>query len=293
MEIPVIKMDELHGEKRSETLQLLHDACAQWGFFWLENHGINEDLMYKIKGLVNKQYEQSMEKNFYNSETAKNLGPDNVVSNVDWECSFMYRHQPESNIHDIPELVRTTLPEYAEEVIKLAERLAEVMSENLGLDKDYLKKAFSNPSVGIKAAKYPRCSHPEFVMGLRGHTDAGGIILLLQDDLVPGLEFLKDGRWMPIPPTQGNRIFVNLGDQVEVISNGIYKSICHQVVPNKNGSRLSIATFYNPGPDAIVFPAQKLTYPSQYRFKDYLEFYSTTKFTDKVSRFQTTKMIFK
>ena len=31
----MIKMDELHGEKRSETLQLLHDACAQWGFFWV------------------------------------------------------------------------------------------------------------------------------------------------------------------------------------------------------------------------------------------------------------------
>ncbi|KAL5223491.1 hypothetical protein ABZP36_010130 [Zizania latifolia] len=293
MEIPVIKMNELHDEKRSEALSLLHDACAHWGFFWLENHGINEDLMIKIKGLVNKHYEQNMEKNFYDCEMAKNLGPDNVVSNVDWESSFMYHHQPELNINDIPELLRTTFPEYAEEVIKLAEQLAEVMSENLGLDKDYLKKAFSEPSVGIKVAKYPRCSHPELVMGLRGHADAGGIILLLQDELVPGLEFLKDGRWMPIPPTQGNRIIVNLGDQIEVMSNGIYKSICHHVVPNKNGSRLSIATFYNPGPDAIVFPATKLTYPSQYRFKDYLDFYSTTKFTDKVSRFQTTKLIFK
>jgi hypothetical protein len=32
------------------------------------------------------------------------------------------------------------------------------MSENLGLDKDYLKKAFSEPSVGIMVAKYPRCN---------------------------------------------------------------------------------------------------------------------------------------
>jgi aminocyclopropanecarboxylate oxidase len=104
---------------------------------------------------------------------------------------------------------------------------------------------------------------------------------------------MKDGRRISIPPTQGNRIFVNLGDQIEVISNGIYKSICHQVLPNQNGSRLSIATFYNPGADAIIFPAPKLTYPSQSRFQDYLNFYSTTKFTDKVSRFQNTKMVFK
>jgi aminocyclopropanecarboxylate oxidase len=98
---------------------------------------------------------------------------------------------------------------------------------------------------------------------------------------------------MAIPPTQGNMIFVNLGDQIEVITNGTYKSICHRVLPNKNGSRLSIATFYNPGADAIICPASKRTYPSQYRFQDYLDFYSTTKFTDKVFRFQTTKAILK
>ncbi|KAL6839542.1 hypothetical protein ACP4OV_030812 [Aristida adscensionis] len=293
MEIPVIKMDELHGKTRSETLSLLHYACAKWGFFWLENHGINEDLMDKMKELVNKHYEQNMERDFYSSEMAKALDYEKVAANADWECSFMYRHQPKSNSHDIPELLRTTAFEYAEEAIKLAEQLAEVMSENLGLDKDYLMNAFSNPSVGIKVAKYPRCSRPELVRGLREHTDAGGIILLFQDDLVPGLEFMKDGKWIPIPPTEGNRIFVNLGDQIEVMSNGIYKSICHRVVPNKNGSRLSIATFYNPGADAIIYPAPKLTYPSQYRFQDYLNFYSATKFTDKVSRFQSTKMIFK
>ncbi|KAL6603902.1 hypothetical protein ACP70R_044263 [Stipagrostis hirtigluma subsp. patula] len=293
MEIPVIKVDELYGEKRSETLSLLHDACAKWGFFWLENHGINEDLMQKMKGLVNYHYEKNMEKDFYNSEMAKTLGYEKVTANADWECSFMYHHQPKSNSHDIPELLRTTVFEYAEQVMKLAEQLAEGMSENLGLNKDYLKMAFSKPSVGIKVAKYPKCSHPELIMGLREHTDAGGIILLFQDDLVPGLEFMKDGTWIPIPPTEGSRIFVNLGDQIEVISSGTYKSICHRVRPNNNGSRLSIATFYNPSSDAIICPAPKLTYPSQYRFQDYLNFYSTTKFTNKVSRFQSMKMIFK
>lgn len=289
----MITMDQLYGEKRSETLSLLHNACAQWGFFWLENYGVNEDLMNKMKGLVNKHYEQDMEKNFFSSEMAKIRGYEKGSSNVDWECSFMYHHQPKSNSHNIPKLLRTTVVEYAAEVIKLAEQLAAAMSENLGLDKDYIEKAFSKPSVGIKVAKYPKCSHPELVMGLREHTDAGGIILLLQDELVPGLEFLKDGKWIPVPPTEGNRIFVNLGDQIEVMTNGIYKSICHRVLPNKNGSRLSIATFYNPGADAIICPAPKLTYPSQYRFEDYLNFYSTTKFSDKVSRFQTTKEILK
>lgn len=33
MEIPVIDLDELHGEKSSQTMALLHEACEKWGFF--------------------------------------------------------------------------------------------------------------------------------------------------------------------------------------------------------------------------------------------------------------------
>ncbi|XP_010925427.1 1-aminocyclopropane-1-carboxylate oxidase 1 [Elaeis guineensis] len=289
MDVPVINLGEIDGEKKSKTMSLLHEACEKWGFFWLENHGIDESLMDKVKGLVNQHYEESMKVSFYSSDLAKELGCHIKASEVDWESSFFYRHQPDSNIDDIPELLREAMQEYVEQSIKLAEKLAALLSENLGLEKDYLKKAFSEPFVGTKVAKYPTCPHPELVMGLRRHTDAGGIILLLQDDEVPGLEFLKDGEWAPIPPTKGYRIFANLGDQVEVVSNGIYKSVQHHIHANKNGSRLSIVTFYNPGPNAIICPAPKLVYPSCYRFQDYLNYYTTTKFSDKLARFQTIK----
>ncbi|XP_073007904.1 1-aminocyclopropane-1-carboxylate oxidase 1-like [Typha latifolia] len=292
MEIPVINLRELEGEKRSSTMSLLHEACEKWGFFWLESHEVEEELMDKVKGLVNQHYEESMKESFYKSELAKGLEPQKEASDADWESSFFYRYQPDSNIADIPQILREAMQEYIKQMIELAERLAELMCENLGLEKDHLKKAFSEPFVGTKVAKYPKCSQPELVNGLRAHTDAGGIILLLQDDIVPGLEFLKDGEWCPIPPTQGHRIFVNLGDQVEVVSNGIYKSIRHRVLADKNGSRLSIATFYNPGPNAIISPAPKLVYPGRYRFKDYLNYYTTTKFGDKVSRFQTIKEMY-
>ncbi|WOL08167.1 1-aminocyclopropane-1-carboxylate oxidase 1-like [Canna indica] len=292
MEIPVINLDELDGEKRGKTMSLLHEACEKWGFFWLDNHGIDEGLMEKVKEAVNQHYEMSMKESFYNSEMAKALGPKTNASDVDWESSFFYRHQPDCNFDDVPSLVRKPLQEFVEQQAKLAEKLSELLSENLGLEKNHLKNAFSDPFIGTKVAKYPKCSKPEHVMGLRGHTDAGGIILLLQDDKVPGLEFMKDGEWLPIPPTEGHKIFVNLGDQVEVVSNGIYKSVRHRVLADKDGSRLSIATFYNPGADAIISPAPKLVYPSRYRFQDYLNYYTTVKFSDKAARFRTIKQMF-
>ncbi|OWM83171.1 hypothetical protein CDL15_Pgr011853 [Punica granatum] len=294
MEIPVIDFSQLDGENRSKTMALLHNACEKWGFFKIENHGVNKDLMEKVKNLVNSHYENNLKASFYESEVVKSLG-NGRTSNMDWESSFFISHRPKSNMDEFQNLsedLRKAMDEYIAQLIELAEKLSELMCENLSLEKHHIKKAFSGktgPSVGTKVAKYPKCPQPENVRGLREHTDAGGIILLLQDDQVPGLEFLKDGEWVQIPPSKNNAIFVNTGDQIEVLSNGRYKSALHRVMTIKDGSRLSIATFYNPAGDAIISPAQKLLYPNQFSFADYLKLYATTKFLDKEPRFESLK----
>lgn len=40
----------------------------------------------------------------------------------------------------------------------------------------------------------------------------------------------------------------------QFLSNGRFKNADHQAVVNSNSSRLSIATFQNPAPDATVYP---------------------------------------
>ncbi|KAA8534860.1 hypothetical protein F0562_029924 [Nyssa sinensis] len=295
MEIPVINFSKLDGEKRRETMALLHQAFEKWGFFKIENHGIDTELMEKVKRLVNRHYEDGMKDRFYESEIAKSLENKSTTSNADWESTFFLWHRPNSNIDEFKNLsedLRKTMDAYIDQLIKLAEKLSELMCENLGLEKAYIREAFSGtkgPSVGTKVAKYPRCPQPELIRGLREHTDAGGIILLLQDDKVPGLEFFKDGQWVEIPPSKNNAIFINTGDQVEVLSNGRYKSALHRVMADKNGSRLSIATFYNPAGDAVISPAPKLLYPNHFHFQDYLNLYASTKFADKGPRFESMK----
>nr|BAG15873.1 ACC oxidase [Bruguiera gymnorhiza] len=295
MEIPVIRLDEADGEDRSKTMSLLHQACEKWGFFMVDNHGIDEVLMEKVKQLVNCHYEENLKESFYESEIANKLNNNENTPDTDWESTFFIWHRPKSNIHEIPKLpgnLCKAMDEYIAQLIKLAEKLSELMCENLGLEKCHIKEAFSGskgPSVGTKVAKYPQCPQPELVRGLREHTDAGGIILLLQDDRVPGLEFLKDGEWVEIPPSKNNTIFVNTGDQIEVLSNGRYKSALHRVMADKNGSRLSIATFYNPANDAIISPSPRLLYPNNYSFQEYLKHYATSKFADKEPRFEHMK----
>ncbi|CAN1340686.1 1-aminocyclopropane-1-carboxylate oxidase 1 [Linum perenne] len=265
MEIPTVDFSAFEGENRSKTMETLHDSCKEWGCFQVQNHGIGSKLMERVKQLVDQHYEEHLKANFYQSEISKKLSNKENPSDVDWESSFFICHRPSSNIHQIP-----TLPQ--------------------GFS--FIKDSFSGkqgPAVGTKVAKYPQCPEPELVRGLREHTDAGGIILLLQDNQVPGLEFLKDGKWVQIPPSRNNTIFVNIGDQVEVLSNGRYKSALHRVMADKSGSRLSIATFYNPANDAVISPASKLQYPHSYSFGDYLQLYSATKFADKGKRLETMK----
>ena len=91
------------------------------------------------------------------------------------------------------------MKEFAEKLEKLAEELLDLLCENLGLEKGYLKRAFygtKGPNFGTKVSNYPPCPNPELIKGLRAHTDAGGIILLFQDDKVSSLQHLEEGKWI-------------------------------------------------------------------------------------------------
>lgn len=119
-------------------------------------------------------------------------------------------------------MCRKVMKEFVEKLEKLAEQLLDLLCENLGLEKGYLKKAFGGattglPTFGTKVSNYPPCPKPDLIKGLRAHTDAGGIILLFQDDQVGGLQLLKDGKWVDVPPMH-HSIVINLGDQLEVSS---------------------------------------------------------------------------
>ncbi|TKW33441.1 hypothetical protein SEVIR_2G235800v4 [Setaria viridis] len=307
---PIIDMGLLAGEERPAAMDLLRDACENWGFFQILNHGISTKLMEEVERLTKDHYKRVREQRFleFASKALKDgdgRGAQGVkaAENLDWESTFFVRHLPESNLADIPDLddgYRRAMRRFAGELEALAERLLDLLCENLGLEKGYLARAFRGPSRGAptfatKVSSYPPCPRPDLVKGLRAHTDAGGIILLFQDDRVGGLQLLKDGEWVDVPPTR-HSIVVNLGDQLEVITNGRYKSVMHRVVAQTDGNRMSIASFYNPGSDAVIFPAPALVkadeasaaYP-KFVFEDYMKLYVRHKFEAKEPRFKAFK----
>ncbi|XP_027170525.1 1-aminocyclopropane-1-carboxylate oxidase 1-like [Coffea eugenioides] len=303
---PVINMKNLNGDKRASTMDIIKDACENWGFFELVNHGIPHEMMDTVERLTKGHYKKCMEQRFKELVASKALeGVQVEITNMDWESTFFLRHLPVSNISQVPDLdeeYRTIMKEFAVRLEKLAEELLDLLCENLGLEKGYLKKAFygsKGPNFGTKVSNYPPCPKPELIKGLRPHTDAGGVILLFQDDKVSGLQLLKGDQWVDVPPMK-HSIVVNLGDQLEVITNGKYKSVLHRVIAQTDGNRMSLASFYNPGNDAVIYPApavlekeaeeRKEVYP-KFVFDDYMKLYAGLKFQAKEPRFELMKNV--
>ncbi|KAL3638854.1 hypothetical protein CASFOL_016761 [Castilleja foliolosa] len=314
MAIPVIDFSKVEGDERAKTLDQIANCCENWGFFQLINHGISEELLERVKKVASECYKFEREPFFKNSKPAKMLDvlienkSDEKIENVDWEDVFLLSDENHDEWPSKTPGFKETMKEYRVELKKLAIKVMETMDVNLGLPKGSINKAFNggpheSPAFfGTKVSHYPPCPAPERVNGLRAHTDAGGVILLFQDDEVGGLQILKDGAWIDVQPVK-NAIVINTGDQIEVLSNGRYKSVWHRVLAMEEGNRRSIASFYNPSYEATIEPAKELVveevvkeveslvkYP-KFVFGDYMSVYVDQKFLAKEPRFQAVKAI--
>ncbi|PHU14579.1 1-aminocyclopropane-1-carboxylate oxidase 5 [Capsicum chinense] len=205
------------------------------------------------------------------------------------------------------------MKEYRSEVKKLAEKVMVVMDENLVLTKGYIKKAFNEGDnniingafFGTKVSHYPPCPHPEKVNSLRAHTDAGGVILLFQDDQVDGLQILKDGQWIDVLPLP-NAIVINTGDhhhvtKLKCLAMGNTRMFGTVFCQNQMGIGDPLLPFYNPSLKATISPAPELlvdiikekevkltssiNHPT-FVFGNYMNVYNEQKFLPKEPRFQ-------
>ncbi|KAI3686020.1 hypothetical protein L1987_79689 [Smallanthus sonchifolius] len=165
----------------------------------------------------------------------------------------------EDYIHEWPNTpasFRDIAGEYCKSARGLALELIEAISESLGLDKGYITSQLGKQGQHMAMSYYPSCPEPDLTYGLPPHTDHYAITVLLNDE-VPGLQVFKDGQWVEVRPIP-NTFIINIGDQIQVMSNGKYKSGTHRVVVNCDKDRISIPTFYSPSPDAVIGPAPQL-----------------------------------
>lgn len=145
---------------------------------------------------------------------------------------------------------------YAKAVQALQKQLMEVVLQSLGLKSDYLHEEIKEGSQVMVVNCYPACPEPELALGMPPHSDYGYLTILIQSQ--PGLQILdNNNNWYPVPVIEG-ALLVQLGDQIEVMSNGRYKSVLHRATLNKERTRISIASLHSLALEKKVGPAPEL-----------------------------------
>ncbi|KAK7401739.1 hypothetical protein VNO78_13451 [Psophocarpus tetragonolobus] len=279
LEIPVIDMQSLLSEESgSSELDKLNLACKQWGFFQLINHSVSPSLVEKVKLEVQDFFNLPMseKKKFWQSpQHMEGFGQAFVVSEdqkLDWGDLFFMTTLPKHlrMPHLFPQLplpFRKTLELYSQELINLAMVVIEQMGKALKMEETEIREIFEDGIQSMRMNYYPPCPQPEKAIGLTPHSDGGGLTILLQVSEVEGLQVRKDGMWIPVKPLP-NAFIVNIGDMLEIISNGIYRSVEHRAVVNTEKERISFATFLTSKHDGMLGPAPSLiTEETPARFK--------------------------
>eukprot|EP00253_Pinus_taeda_P032536 PITA_32536 len=147
-------------------------------------------------------------------------------------------------------------------------RLLAAVSEALGLNSSYLDRIFGKHTQLMDIMYYPPCLKPDITLGTPRHSDARGITFLMQGEVsglqvllmqgeVSGLQVLRNGKWVAVEPIT-NAFVVNMGDKLQVVRNGRFRSVEHRAVTNASAARISIPTFYGPSEDAFIAPATSL-----------------------------------
>ncbi|KAI3931557.1 hypothetical protein MKW92_011159 [Papaver armeniacum] len=306
--VPVIDLQKLLSlETIIGDLELdkLDSACKQWGFFQVVNHGVDtllvEKLKSEIQGFFNLPTSKATcmdeKRKFWQEEgDTEGFGQNFIQSEdqkLDWGDKFSMFTLPKHtrNPRLLPKLplpLRETIESYSLELSKLSLTLIELMERALQMETRVMAELFDGGRQSMRMNYYPPCPQPEHVIGLSPHSDAMGLTILLQLNEVDGLQVRKrkDKIWVPIKPLP-NAFVVNIGDILEIMSNGVYRSVEHRATINSTKKRLSVATFHSPKVDTEVGPILSMITPetpAQFRrigYEDYMKKFFSRKLDGK------------
>ncbi|KAM0947691.1 putative thebaine 6-O-demethylase [Dioscorea sansibarensis] len=296
-DIPVIDMSKLFSS--FDEMSKLQFACQNWGFFQVVNHGVEIKLLESMEKVAKEFFILPVEeKEKYPMETGAVQGYGHAFvfsedQTLDWCNMLALGLRPLANRKPHlwpknPPYFSETFETYSARIKKLCERLLEHIADSLGLKTNTFNEMFGEIVQGVRMNYYPPCSRPDLVLGLSPHSDGSALTVLQQDNNSVGLQIFKDNSWIPVFPIH-NALVINLGDTLEVLTNGKYKSIEHRAVTNEKIDRLSIVTFYAPNYSLELGPMPEFINENQpcmykrYSHGEYSRHYITNKLQGKKS----------
>ncbi|KXT00050.1 hypothetical protein AC578_4874 [Pseudocercospora eumusae] len=278
--IPTIDISPFLADDSSpaaaEVVASVRDACREYGFFYLMGHGVPEEKRQEVLECTRKfaslSEEEKMEvwvgkcmgKSFRGYEPpALQLHQEGLLP--DTKEAFIFGREVRADEPDAgtfstgpnlwpralrDEEFRLPLMAYHERMLQLTGQLSRILGR--GLPKEWKCGAnvfdalLPKPSAPMRLLHYkPQEKRIENQFGVGDHTDFGCISVLLQQENTEGLEVFhpRSQTWIPVPVKAGSYV-INMGDMMQRLTNGYYRSARHRVLTNTT-TRLSAPFFLN------------------------------------------------
>ena len=275
LELPVIDVAPLVAGRDDPAVGAAIDrACRQVGFFYVTGHGVDEGLQQRLEAAAHGFFalpeadkaaiamahggrawrgwfplggeltsgRPDRKEGLYLGEE---LGPDDprVQAGVPL-------HGPNLFPSQVPEL-RPLVLEHLAAMTSLGHALLRGLALGLGLDAGWFEDHLTrDPLILFRIFRYP--PEPAGDWGVQEHTDYG-LLTILRQDGHGGLQVHAPGGWIDAPPLPGTFV-CNLGDMLERMTGGRYRSTPHRVRNTGATDRLSFPFFFDPAWDAEVLP---------------------------------------
>jgi len=278
--IDVTPLVRRNGDRDGVAKQIAR-ACRESGFFYIVGHDVSESLQSKLENLSREFFAQPSEKKLeiemekggrawrgyfaVGSELTSGkpdrkeglyfgaeLPPDHplVASNTPMHGANLF---PES----LPDF-RETILEYLAEMTRLGHAMMEGIALSLGLEDSYFASRYTgDPLILFRIFNYPSkplSDESPTRWGVGEHTDYG-LLTILRQDVTGGLEVKSKSGWIDAAPVPGSFV-CNIGDMLDRMTGGAYRSTAHRVRVPIEHDRLSFPFFFDPNFNAEVRPIE-------------------------------------
>ncbi|MBM7116644.1 isopenicillin N synthase family dioxygenase [Archangium primigenium] len=272
--------------ERQAVAERMGAACRRNGFFYVVGHGVDEALQTRL---------ETLSRRFFALPEARKLAIRMARGGAAWRGYFPVGGELTSGRPDRKEglyfgtelgaehpLVRAGTPlhgpnlfpeepsglreavlDYLAALTRLGHALMEGLALSLGLRADHFRAGvMAEPLVLFRVFNYPpgpdTAEDGKPAWGVGEHTDYGVLTLLKQDE-AGGLQVKSraggEVRWIDAPPLAGSFV-CNIGDMLDRMTRGAYRSTPHRVLNRSGRHRLSLPFFFDPGWTAEIHPLE-------------------------------------
>jgi isopenicillin N synthase-like dioxygenase len=279
--LPLVDIRGLFSDcaaKRIETAAALGRAASQAGFLYVTGHGIDPQIIDRLKQRTVEYFAQPLAQKMHDyiglSSNHSGYVPEGeeqfVEGSIDHKEAFdvgfdyLLPHgtRPMLGANRWPALpgFQQDVKAYYDAVFSLNLTLFRGFALALGLAENAFTQWVNNPPSQLRLIHYPfMADAPQDRSGIGAHTDYECFTILLPT--APGLEVLNGaGQWIDVPLVEGAFV-INIGDMMEVLSNGAYVATAHRVRKVAE-ERYSFPMFCACDYDTLIEPIAQLVDPA-------------------------------